>query len=444
MTTFDYTTFDLQNPDGNNGLSSFALYFQRIMYKEAVYPTNVKTPLDTWYDKMYFGRVDQLQNTVIPVYDNLITFKTVGRQNLFALNFVVDAFEEFAAHMRNATILGVLKTQAQNTNQSVQGPNDKIYDIKAYQAYNDPTRIYSQYTQQLYNSFVSGLTEKERNEITNFQTFLNLWSAYLINVSSFIPVTKTNYLLTPVNNFFSSGLSVAVDLGPPEVDSYKYENWINDPNFDFYIRAAKKFGFIVNKNMPWILTADLFSDAIKKYFSRYYIQSLNSIITEDNFFDAYYEQTYLTDISNIKQLTINAYTAFIQNNPLYQEKTYIPNCDKYSVVNRTRKPLPANVDIFITDKVLIDLYLSIRSKEAREPVQITSKLKQELSNIYSIRPDKSLDGLGNAANYINLIYRDYIYDFTTLLLNPDILNDLDNQVRTGKIATVGSIAQQLY
>jgi len=90
------------------------------------------------------------------------------------------------------------------------------------------------------------------------------------------------------------------------------------------------------------------------------------------------------------------------------------------------------------------LYLSIRSKEAREPVQITSKLKQELSNIYSIRPDKSLDGLGNAANYINLIYRDYIYDFTTLLLNPDILNDLDNQVRTGKIATVGSIAQQLY
>jgi hypothetical protein len=122
----------------------------------------------------------------------------------------------------------------------------------------------------------------------------------------------------------------------------------------------------------------------------------------------------------------------------------MPNCDKYRVVNRTRKPLPANVDIFITDKVLIDLYLSIRSKEAREPVQITSKLKQELSNIYSIRPDKSLDGLGNAANYINLIYRDYIYDFTTLLLNPDILNDLDNQVRTGKIATVGSIAQQLY
>jgi len=90
------------------------------------------------------------------------------------------------------------------------------------------------------------------------------------------------------------------------------------------------------------------------------------------------------------------------------------------------------------------LYLFLRSSESGNPLQITKKLMIELSNIYSIRPDKSLDGLGNAANYINLIYRDYIYDFTTLLLNPDILNDLDNQVRTGKIATVGSIAQQLY
>jgi hypothetical protein len=34
MTTFDYTPFDLQNPSGNNGLSSFALYFQRVMYRE--------------------------------------------------------------------------------------------------------------------------------------------------------------------------------------------------------------------------------------------------------------------------------------------------------------------------------------------------------------------------------------------------------------------------
>ena len=135
MTTFNYTLFDLQNPAGRNGLSSFAMYFQRAMYKEAVYPTNIPAPLDTWYDKQYYGRVDQQQNTIIPSYDNLAPLTTAARQNLFALNFVAQAFEDFASHMRNATILGVLATD---------GTNEKIFNPEAYQAYNDPSsRFYS-------------------------------------------------------------------------------------------------------------------------------------------------------------------------------------------------------------------------------------------------------------------------------------------------------------
>ena len=109
-----------------------------------------------------------------------------------------------------------------------------------------------------------------------------------------------------------------------------------------------------------------------------------------------------------------------------------------------RQPLPENIDSVITDKLLIDLYLSLRSKEAKDPVQVSKKLKQELANIYTIRPNKSLTGLQNAAEYINLIYRDYIYEFDYLFLNTDVLNNLDNQVRSGTITTVGSITQQLY
>ena len=337
--------------------------------------------------------------------------------------------------MRNATILGVLRTQ---------NANDKIYDLKAYQAYDDPNRVYASYAQQLYTSYVNGLSADEKNSITDFQVFLKSWFGYLQTVAAFIPVTETNYLLTGVGNSFNSGLSIAIDMGPPENDEYKYDNWINDPNFDFYVKAAKKYGLIVNKNIPWILTADLFSDACLEYITSYVDGDTGQIITEDNFFDVYYERTYLSDIDSIKQLTINAYKAFVQNNPLYEEREYLPDCDKYRVVNRMREQLPTNVDVFITDKLLIDLYLSLRSKEAKDPVQVTKKLKQELANIYTIRPDKSLTGLQNAAEYINLIYRDYIYEFDYLFLNTDVLNNLDNQVRSGNITTVGSIAQQLY
>ena len=435
MTTFDYTTFDLQNPSGNNGLSSFALYFQRLMYKEAIYPNSAKIPLDTWYDKQYYGRVDRLQNTIIPKYENLSPLVTVGRPNLLALNFVVQAFEDFAAHMRNATILGVLKTQ---------DTNNKIFDMKAYQGFNDPTMVYNQYGQQLYNSFTNSLTLDQENQITNFDSFVKLWFTYLQNVASFVPVTKTNYLLTGITNSFNSGLSIGIDLGPPEEDEYKYDNWLSDPNFDFYTKAAKKFGFIVNKNMPWILTADLFSDACLSYIERYVDDETSQIVSEQNFFTVYYNQTYLTDIDLIKQLTINAYKTYVENNPLYQVREYRLDCDKSKVENKPRQSSPTNVNDILSDKILIDMYLSLRSLEARDPVQITKKLKRELSNIYAIRPDKNLDGLQNAVKYINLIYRDYIYSFDYLFINPDVLIALDNQVRSGKIATVGSIAQQLY
>ena len=435
MTTFDYTLQDLQNPTGKNGLSSFALYFQRLMYKEAIYPSDVKVPLDTWYEKQYFGRVDRVQNTIIPAFSNLAPLRTVGRQNQFALNFVVEAFEELAAHMRTATILGVLRTD---------GANEKIYDMKAYQAYNDPTRIYSDYTQQLYNSYLAGLTLDESNKIINFNAFIRSWFGYLNEVAAFIPVTKTSYLLTDACNSFISGLSVSIDLGPAQDDEYKYDNWISDPNFEFYIKAAKKFGLIVNKNTPWVLTADLFSDAIKKYFSRFYVQSLNSFVTEDNFFDVYYDKTYLTDISDLKNLTVSAYKTFSENNPLYQERVLSRKCGTFKVFNRERQQLPANVDIALTDKLLVDLYLSLRSKEAKDPVKNVTKLRNELASIYRTRPDQNLTGNQNVAQYMNTIYRDYIYQPDYLSLDEDALNTLDNRVRTGNIATVGSIAQTIY
>jgi len=435
MTTFDYTPEDLQNPTGNNGLSSFALYFQRLMYKEAIYPSDVKVPLDTWYEKQYFGRVDRIQNTIIPAFSNLEPLRTVGRQNQFALNFVVAAFEELAAHMRTATILGVLRTE---------GANEKIYDMKAYQAYNDPTRIYSDYTQQLYNSYLAGLTLDESNKITNFNAFIRSWFGYLNEVAAFIPVTKTSYLLTDACNSFISGLSVSIDLGPAQDDEYKYDNWISDPNFEFYIKAAKKFGLIVNKNTPWVLTADLFSDAAKKYFSRFYVQSLNSFVTEDNFFDVYYDKTYLTDISDLKHLTVSAYKTFTENNPLYQERVLSRKCGTFKVLNIDRKKLPTNVDITLTDKLLVDLYLSLRSKEAKDPVKNVTKLRKELASIYRTRPDQNLTAVQNVAKYINTIYRDYIYQPDYLSLNEDALNTLDNRVRTGNISTVGSIAQSVY
>ena len=61
-----FNPLDLIDPQGSNGLSSLALYYQRLLYKEKIYPSELVVPLDTWYDKQFYGRVDRKQNSIVP------------------------------------------------------------------------------------------------------------------------------------------------------------------------------------------------------------------------------------------------------------------------------------------------------------------------------------------------------------------------------------------
>lgn len=433
MTTFDYTTFDLLNPAGNNGLSSYALYFQRLMYKEEIYPSNLITPLDTWYDKQYYGAVDRTQNTITPQLANLTPITKAISQDLLALNFVANAFDSFAIKMQSATVARALNSNG----------NTKILNPTATRAYKDPSRLYDSYLQQLYLSFTNSLSELQQRQITDFRTFVAAFARHMKTVASTVPVTKTNYLLTNIISVLNSGLAIAIDNGPPEDDEYKYTNWINDPNFDFYIQAAKKFGFTVNKNIPWLLTADLFSDAMMVHLEPYLTNDFE-LITKENFFETYYDKTYLTDIQNLKNYLVNSYTLFLTNNPIYQTRERKPQCDKTTVKTFNRSALPANVAGVLTDKYMLDLYLDLRSTEVGSPVQLSSKLRQEIARVYHLQPDKNITPMQNAAEYINLIFRDYIYTVDYLVLNDNLLKNLDNQARSGNISTAGAVTQQLY
>ena len=433
--SFNYQLYDRLNPAGANDLDPLAMYYQRLLYKEQVYPSHLFAPLDTWYDKLYYGRVDQQQNSIIPDAQSLLPIASTARNNLFALNFVVEAFEDFVAHMRSARILGILRADG----------NDKIFDMKAYRAYRDPTALYGAHLDNVFEAFLSKLLPDQSNKITNFATFIEHYGQYLQTVAPYIPITKSNYMLTNIMSVMNSGLAIAIDQGPPGDDAYKYDNFINDPNFNFYVRAAKKFGFTVNKNIPWILTADLFSDPCLQYLSRYANED-GDIISKDNFFEAYFKKTYLTDIQDLRNFMINSYNTMVERQPLYQVRIELPNCGSYSIENLERVPnTRASVAATLTEKVSSDFYLALRGIESQNSVRVGTKLKAELGNIYHLQPDKSISRLQNVAEYINQVYRDYIYEVDYIFLNRDILrNLLDNTAATGKLTTVGSIVQRTY
>ena len=429
MTTFEYTDEDLITPEGNNNLNSYAMFFQRMLYKEVIFPSELVRPLDTWYGKQLYGVVDQTQNSIIADTSNLVPIPSAVNPNLVALNFVVEAFEAFAAHMRKALIIGVARREGSSL----------LTDMKAQKAYVDPSNLYNQYLQQIYQGFVTSRSVSQLNAISSFETYLPQMLHYLRSIATTVPVTKSAFMVSGLCSVVNSGLTICIDNGRAGDDAYKYQTFIDDPNFDFYLRAAKKFGLSVNKNMPWMLTADLFSDAILEFLKGYILPN-GSLVNKTNFFETYYKPTYTEDLTIIKNLILQVYNNFVKENPIYE--TAAPGCPTQP---RYRAFLPPTAPDLLTDKQLLHLYLDLRNNETDNNLPPTSRTLREIRDVYNVQPDKSLTKLQNGAEYVNVLYRDYIYDSSYLLtLNVLTRFGLDNQSRSGTMSTAGAITQQLY
>jgi hypothetical protein len=318
MTTFDYTEEDLRTPEGNNNLGSYGLFFQRMLYKEVIFPSDLVKPLDTWYGKQLYGVVDQVQNSITAKQATLVTIPSAVNPNLLAMNFMVDAFEALVAHMKKGLIIGVLNREG----------SPLLTSMKAQKAYVDPSNIYRQYLEQIYQNFIASRTQAQLNAITNFDSYVPQMMQYLRFIASSVPVTKTAFMTSGLCSSVNSGLTICIANGHAGDDAYKYQEFIDDPNFNFYLQAAKKFGLSVNKNMPWMLTADLFSDACLHYLNGYILPN-GSLVNKENFFDSYYNPTYLEDVDILQNLIIQVYKNFVDQNPLYESTTGCHTTTRY-------------------------------------------------------------------------------------------------------------------
>ena len=197
-------------PLGKNSLSSYAMYFQREYYKDVIYPDYLVNPLDTWYDKQYYGLVDPIQNTITPRPGGLKPYKNSIDPSLLGFNFLVDAFDAFVAHMQKGVIVAALNRQG----------NPRLTDMKAVRGFTDSSALYLRFLDQVHTTFVSKLSLRDYNKCVDFDTYTTFLVRYLRNLSSALPVTRTSYLLGGFTNTLTSGLSVAIDRGAAANDTY--------------------------------------------------------------------------------------------------------------------------------------------------------------------------------------------------------------------------------
>jgi hypothetical protein len=421
--TYDYPIEDMLNPIGNSDMTARAKFYQRSLYKETSYPEGPPRPLDSWYDKNLYGKIDPEQNTIIPAPDNLVQISRAVSTNLYCLNFVNDAFTAFAEHMQTAFLTGCLAS----------GGNAALYNPRVTTAYVDSTTKWTSHRNALIQAFVRNYNESTAHPITNFNEFKPMFIKYLLQMSKSLPITKTSLILSSGISSFGSGLKIGISQLDCGNDELKYDDYVADPNFEFYAAAAKKYGFIVDKYAPWMLMYDLFTDA-SMYYINNYLTTTGQEITENNFFQQFFVRTYDGDMPDLEQFIYVAYDRLLAMKPIYQaEKTaYRPECQQlYKLQAKFRAPRSEAETV--TPKELIDTLITIRYHESAMSGPPVESIKKKVYEIYRTDPSAT-DKIGLISAFINQSYKKYIYPS-----NYDKVNiGLDTQETAAIIGSVAS------
>jgi hypothetical protein len=355
----------MANFEGDNTLSTAEKFYQRLNYYINAFPGGasslyLKPVRDFQYaENALYGRVNDNHNSIILNTSNNKQIQSTSdtKKDLFAVNFVVDAFEALVQDFQSAAVRGKLYPQ-----------DSYLYDIKAYSAYDSPDTMYANYISSLEEIFLNDFLSESRNKrILDFGTFLPVFFEFIKQINTSAPYTKTGFISSNFCGPTISGLTISISDLDPSDDKQKSE-FLESRNFYYYTEFLKKHGFYITKQRPWEIVADIASPFMLQYANNYGMSSKEQILS------SFYQRAGGSDIENLKRFALSTY------NSLTLSRKFV-TISKYGAKKRVcRKPVTRN---FLEDKYSmyywVDKYIDIRYAEQREPKsagEVTSLRKE--------------------------------------------------------------------
>ena len=403
---------DNVNPLGSNEGALWFNFDERLRYRNSTYFKGLPKPIDTFYDKVFYWKVDRYQNAIVPKQDSSLIAQTSYDENVFALDFVAQAFFKLKRNLKIAGDSGGI-----DKNSSV------LCDLNAVRGWFNYERSYRSVFQRVIDGYhtylTSQLARKEFNQITTFADYMNALVSYRKTNQSQLPFSLTEFVLFPATPASISGLVVEIGEDSYSEDLNKYQKYFLDPNFSYYVRAARKFGFYVDKNGPWRLFADIFSTPMVG--PEGFITETNKVPgdIEKNFFNSYYDRTYTLDVQLFKTLLRESYNHFVSINPKITET--VTGLTRRGVngagVGSIRCGAPSSISILgyrqpvtaadvdaLGDPFWLAFYFNTRMQESGVYYKNATTLIQEAHRVaYAY-------DFNQALIYINNLFKPYIYD----------------------------------
>jgi hypothetical protein len=343
---------------GKNSIKSAArLAFERAKYQTEAFPENdglgPEQVVDfNFVERTYYGRVDRQLNAVEAISDFVMPiFSTNNRTNeVSAMNFVVDAFNDFEQHFVKACKLGLIDNE-----------DPYLSNISLVKGYTPPRTDYNSYIDEVISTFSQGHLPKVKNRINSFNDYLHELVLFVDRMRDMFPLTYSNFMKSNNSSIFHSGLALDIAGLPYDNDEVKQVNFLESPSFQYYLNLAKQYGFSINKRVPFVMVADLQNPTMKLYREKYGLSNINLIFSKQ------YTRTIFQDIDILRQLLLQDYNFFVLVNNLKRKNIICGNNIKSEVIKRTTMNN-------INNNILYKIYIRVRNIEERKPYR-TDELK---------------------------------------------------------------------
>ena len=330
----------------------------------------------TFFERQYYGTIDNQDYSITPKEDKIVM--TVNSKRV--LNFVDDAFRIMKKRMTVAVEYNKI------TRSSPYFVN--FNPVQAYRPPNSDYRVVLQNILMKYNTkdipSLIGL-----KNITSFDDYVKNFIKIISTGVTTGYYTQTKWCRSPSASVFNSGLAISISNLNKGDDQKKIDDFIDHPDFDYYLKLALNSGFSISKDAPWILVFDLASPAAEPFLSPYGIRNLNDL------FSKYYNRTELNDIIILRNILYKYYNNFIITNRV--NRTNKANCKSSYTEYFIREPLTIEkLDEQYSEEWFLDYYIDLRNAEEGAPYKEQSlrSIKKIAKNYY-----KTLDR-SSALSYI--------------------------------------------
>ena len=299
-------------PETLYGNDAFSKYNSNKLYEDSILDSRFYPYIfDSWRDGKAYGLVDNKGYALIPKQSSLRSYTNDNGIFQENLAFVVNAYEDLKRYQ--ATLSQTNKFDA----------NSSLYiKVNAVSSHKVLDDNYIPHVQNIYDVFTaSQLTEEKKVKIDNIDRFMKELVSFLTVSSKSIPLTRSSYISSRWSPLELNGVTINIAQPAPFSNlKNKVDSYINDPNFNTFLESAKRYGFMVDKNAPWRIVADLGSPVMADYYKVYGLKSADDVLNK------FYFKAHESDIETLKSVLLSFWNAYVKNNVLNTKADFADKC----------------------------------------------------------------------------------------------------------------------